>query len=151
MKDPYATADSLSRVAALGGPLVPADDGSVLLEVTVARLDPEGFSRFFGFTSDPGSVIAMRLDPLESFLHPLDAQDLGIRLWRQPPPDVGGWTLMGQLNLQPRGSGEYHPPIFYSGTGFAGEGTWAMEVYSSGERTGRQLFRLRIANQAIAP
>ncbi len=152
MSDPYATNDSLGRVAALGGSLVPAeDDVSVLLEVPLARLDPEGGSRFFGFTSDPGSAIALRLDPMESFLHPLDAQNLGIRLWRQDSSDGGGWTLMGQINLQPRGAGEYHSPIFYSGSGFAGDGTWAMEVYSSGERTGRQLFRVRIANRAIEP
>ncbi|TVR61875.1 MAG: hypothetical protein EA422_12075 [Gemmatimonadales bacterium] len=151
MRDPYATNDSLSRVAALGGPLVPADDGTVLLETEVARLDEDGRSRFFGFTSDPGSAIAVRVDPLESFGHPLDAQSLGIRIWRQDSGGSGGWTLMGQLNLQPRGASEYHSPILYSGPGFAGDGTWAAEVYSAGTRTGRQLFRVRVSNAAIAP
>jgi len=151
MRDPFATNDSLSRVAALGGPLIPADDGTVLLESEPGRLDEDGRSRFFGFTSDPGSAIAMRVDPLESFGHPLDAQNLGIRIWRQDSGGSGGWTLMGQLNLQPRGASEYHSPILYSGSGFSGDGTWAMEVFSTGDRTGRQLFRVRISNTAIAP
>ena len=151
MPDPWAAADSLDLAAPLGGPLLPPDQGQVLLEAPLAVLDPEGAPRFFTFTSEPNSFIAIRLDPLASYGYPLDAQDLGIRLWRQNTTGEPGWTLLAQVNLSPRGFAEIHSPILYAGSGYAGDGTWALEVYSTGERTGRQLFRARVSNQSIPP
>ncbi len=152
MADPFASADSLSRAVSLGeAALVHPDSGTVVLEAPLARLDDDGRSRFFGFTAERGSFIAIRAEPLESFGHPLDAQDLAIRLWRQATDGSASWTLLGQVNLSPRGLPENHSPIFYAGSDFAGDGSWVAEIYGAGERTGRQLFRLRVSNRGIPP
>ena len=56
------------QVAGLGGVLVPAEnDVSVLLEVPLARLDPEGGSGFFGFTSIRGAPSPCAWTPWSPF------------------------------------------------------------------------------------
>ena len=66
-------------------------------------------------------------------------------------PGGSGGRIRDPLCLSPRGLPENHSPIFYAGSDFAGDGSWVAEIYGAGERTGRQLFRLRVSSRAIPP
>ena len=123
-------------------------------------LERGGVSDWYGFGADPGTPIAIRVEPIgstyteapqenpnnTSTVNSLAARDLAFKLYTRTSVSSEHLTLLAQINFNEEGEAEYHPPIPYGNFGF---GYMLVQVYSNDGLDDVQRYRLTISNSAI--
>lgn len=136
----------------------PNSVGVQVFQVENLALERSGESDFFGFTAFAGAQIAIRVDPIgttysfapqnnSNLTTTVDAKavrNLGLRLWRRTSAANNTFELFAQIDFNPAGESEYHPPIPYQIAGFM-----VAEVFSNDGVNDCQRYKLTISNSAI--
>lgn len=149
--DPNAT---ITDSTFLGGPL--SSSSTSLFVRENLGLGGNTNSDFFSFTAFAGTQIAIRVEPVgsnysfgpsaesQTQVSAKSVRNLGLRLWRRTSAANNTFELFAQIDFNPAGQGEYHPPIPYSLAGFM-----VAEVFSTDGINDLQRYRLRIGNTDI--
>lgn len=136
----------------------PASVGVQVLRHEDLAVERSGESDFYGFTAFAGAPIAIRVDPVGtsySFapqnnpnavttVNAKAVRNLGLRLWRRTSAANNTFELFAQIDFNPAGEGEYHPPIPYQIAGFM-----VAEVFSNDGINDCQRYTLTISNSDI--
>ncbi|NLE60021.1 MAG: choice-of-anchor D domain-containing protein [Planctomycetes bacterium] len=157
--DRFEPNESSGEAEFVGGPLQdPTTSGNLTLTIEDVSLGRSNDADWYAFTGFAEAPIAIRVEPVGStysFAPQTDPQsiqmvdgaavrNLGLRLWRRVSAQTGEIQLLAQINFNPAGAGEYHPPITYSLAGYL-----LVEVFSTDGIDDVQRYRLRISNADI--
>ncbi|OQZ00994.1 MAG: hypothetical protein B6D36_14490 [Planctomycetes bacterium UTPLA1] len=123
-------------------------------------LERDNASDWYGFGADPGTPIAIRVEPIgstytqapqdnpnnTSTVNSKAARNLALKLYTRTSVSSDHLTLLAQINFNDAGEAEYHPPIPYGAFGF---GYMLANIYSNDGIDDVQRYRLTISNSAI--
>lgn len=151
--------DAITQSSFIGGPINASTIvGTQVLTVENVSLERAGASDFYSFTAFAGVPIAIRVEPVGteySFapqsggavtsVNARGVRNLGLRLWRRTSAVANTFDLFAQIDFNPAGQREDHPPIVYAVAGFM-----VAEVFSSDGINDVQRYTLTISNAAIA-
>jgi len=153
--------DEFTNNAFIDGTLEPVADVGVITHVIEdVALERDGAVDWYGFGCDPGTPIAVRLEPIGttyeqapqdnptnvSTVNAKAARNLGIKLYTRTSISNLQLQLLATLDLNEAGEGEYHPPVPYGAFGY---GYMLVQVFSDDGVDDVQRYKLTISNAAI--
>ncbi len=140
--------------------------GEITHVVEDVSLERAGAVDWYGFGADPGTSIAIRLEPIGTTYEqgaqatnsnpnpppPAEvdaeaARDLGMRLYCRTSPSNIHLRLLAEIDFNAAGEIENHPLVTYDDIGF---GYMLVEVFSNDGINDVQRYRLTISNTDIA-